>query len=462
MSYFRTCDIRGKYPDEIDEGLFHHFGWAIGTKLLGGSSILVASDIRLSSKSLKEALIDGLKAAGAIVFDAGRVPTPVVYYGKRKLGAVAAATVTASHNPPEDNGLKLLLGRYPATKGQLRSLGAESGPGAKPVSGGRIETINLAEAYLDYLAEYLGPRLSSVDYRPRISLVLDPGNGAWSLLAKEIMEMLALSAEFINAEPDGRFPNRSPDCAAPGNLWALARQVQQRGAAIGIAWDGDGDRLAICDDEGRILATDQLALLLLPEIMKGTNRQNILYDVKMSRKVRVAIECSGGIPVEQRSAHCYLERTMIDRDCLFGCEYSGHLFFRELLGADDGMYAALLLVDFLQRSHQPLSELVGRLPKLFVTPDLRFSGGPTDLALIRKRVEREFSPGSIRYLDGIKVESAEGWFLVRLSVSENKLSFRFEGESADSLESVITRMMDLLPEYSSQLEEAITRSRPVA
>jgi len=450
MGWYRTCDIRGTYPDEINEELCYHFGQAIALKLLATPSVIVGCDVRPSSLPLKEALVEGLTDAGAKVFDCGRTPTAVVFFGKRKLGTYAAV-VTASHNPPEDNGLKLQLGRYPATAAQLRSLKPTGSGSRHRVPGGSVEAVNLADLYIQEQHDVWGDRFLGAQGNGPLAFVLDPGNGAWTLLAHETMQRLGITARMIHAEPDGRFPNRSPDCAARGALKALCKEVRRSGASAGIAWDGDGDRVAICDETGRVLSTDQLVLLLLPEILKDTRRERVLYDVKMSKQIRLAIEAHDAVPVLERSAHCYLETRMISEDCLFGCECSGHFFFRQLDGGDDGMHAALVLVDFLRNHRHSLSQLLWQLPPLFITPDIRIRGDASHFVTIRKRVVESFSQARISYLDGVRVETDGGWFLIRPAVSESKLSFRFEGETSEKLTTLIEQVQRVLPEHSEAL-----------
>ena len=457
MDCYRTCDIRGKYPEDVNEDLFFHFGRAIALKFLAGREILIGSDLRVSSPALKQALAAGLVEGGATVFDAGQAPTPVHYFGKRKLGAYAVAIVTASHNPPEDNGLKLALGRFPASATQLRAL--QPSPESLPSSQvrGRIEPVDLSSAYTDFLVDTWKDRLRSA--RSPGHLVLDPGNGAWALLIHEIIQRLDLPATVIHAQPDGSFPERSPDCAAPGNLVALGAEVQRMSASAGLAWDGDGDRLAVCDDAGRHLMTDHLVLLLLPSLLRNSHREQILFDAKMSTKIRVTIESLGGIPVEERSAHCYLETRMIKDDCLFGCEYSGHFFYRALSGGDDGMYAALSVIDFLARGGKPLTAHRESLPPLHISPDLRISGDGVDFEGVRDALRTAFKDANIKEFDGVRVEVPGAWFLVRPSVSENKVSFRFEGDSRDNLNSMMNHVLELLPQCRSPLARQIARWR---
>ncbi|MEW5979587.1 MAG: phosphomannomutase/phosphoglucomutase [Acidobacteriota bacterium] len=460
MDSFRSCDIRGCFPDEIDDGLFYQVGRKIARKLLDGAAILVGCDVRPSSPVLTEALIAGLADEGARVFDAGRVPTPVIYFGRSRLPVGAAAIVTASHNPPSYNGLKLLLGRYPATPEQIQALKPSSPVANGQSRRGTVEQVDLSSAYVDDIVLRWRGRLQQLHTEPSFRLVVDPGNGAWTLLADPIFRELGLDVTIIHPEPDGRFPHRSPDCAAPGSLKALCRSVCHSGADLGLAWDGDGDRLAICDEAGRVLSSDQVAMLLIPDILKETTDQKVVYDVKMSEKVETAIKTAGGIPVLERSAHCAIEKTMIDQDCLFGCEYSGHFFFKELSGADDGMHAALLAAEFCMKTGKPLSDQLARLPRLFITPDIRLPGSAGELSAIECSIAQKMRVTRIDRLDGVKIYSQGGWLLVRPSVSENKLTFRLEGRTAQELQDMIDMLKGMLPDHDAAITNCLLAGSP--
>jgi phosphomannomutase len=461
MDCFRTCDIRGKYPEEINEGLYYHIGRRLAEKFLVEKTILIGSDLRLSSPALKLALTDGLTASGAKVYDAGTVPTPVLYFGKRKLGVYALAIVTASHSPPDCNGFKVLLGKFPATEAQLRQLKPDGATRAPRSSSHPAEAVDLAQAYLDFIVAAWKNRLRSAFLESSRNYLFDPGGGTWTLLVKEILQQLNIPGTVIHAEPDGRFLRRSPDCAAPESLQLLGDEVRRAGTAAGLAWDGDGDRLAVCDDKGRALFTDHLALLMLPGMLHGGHPEKVVFDVKMSKCIPAVIRELGAIPLVERSAHCFLETRMIRDDCVFGFEYSGHLFFRDLAGGDDGMYAALVAVDFLERHREHLSDLVEMLPKLHITPDLRIPRQEAEFATITSRVEEEFSSARISYFDGVKVELPRSWFIIRQSVSENMLSFRFEGDTAEDLEALLDRVKRLLPERKADLQRRLDQWQPV-
>lgn len=445
---FRECDVRGIYPSQFNEDLSYQIGRTLA--LLRGMTapVLLGCDQRRGSLSLKQAIAKGLVSAGADVCDLGLLPTPVLYFARRYLKAPVAVMVTASHNPPQYNGLKILTQDGPI---DMALLGSHLDRTAASRHAGRISYANLGPQYCAEVSQRWSGRFSGVGRVRDFLLFLDPGNGAWSEIAPQVFHGLGIQVEAIHNVPDGSFPGRPPDCAAPGNLSQLCSEVRRTGAAAGFAWDGDGDRLAVCDDRGTVLSSDRIALLLLPHILPQRKRERILVDVKMSNKVKAAIESLGAIPVVQRSAHCALERTMIAEDCLFGCEYSGHYFFRELGGADDGMHAAIEMTWLLWRTKERLSEMIMKLPHLFITSDIRIPGDRHSYLEWESRLMSEFPGGAIDRLDGLKINldgaiNMDGaWVLLRRSVSENKVSCRIEANSAQELHDLVSRVRRIVP-----------------
>ena len=448
MNSFRACDIRGIYPDEVNESLFAGIGAAIARRWARNTTVLLGRDCRTGSRSLQLALASGLQSGGAKPLDAGRIPTPVAYFGKRYLECPVACIVTASHNPAEYHGLKILLPHGPAQPDDIRWLAQESSGFCGPLSSD-CECVRIDDAYREFIAA----RWKHIDRENRpLRVVVDAGNGAWSGLASDYLAGLGIDCRAIHDSADGRFPSRPPDCADPRNLNALRRAVIENQADIGFAWDGDGDRLAVVDDLGQPVSSDQIALLLAPEILAGSIGEKVLLDVKMSRRIAGRIESLGALPVIEKSAHCALEHSMLSHDCIFGCEYSGHFFFRDLHGADDGLVAALRVLECVRGSRPPLSVQLASLPPLFITRDIRIPATLQDFATIDRRLSDAFAGQEIIRLDGLKISFERATVLVRASVSEDKLSMRFEGDSAADLTETIHLLLDLLPEWRCELE----------
>ena len=318
-----------------------------------------------------------------------------------------------------------------------------------------IEAIDLRADYLCWLERRWRLLFKG---EPCIKVVVDPGNGSWSGLATELFTRLGFECISIHDEPDGRFPNRSPDSSVAGNLHGLSSTVRQENAAVGFAWDGDGDRLAVCDDTGTVLSSEQVALLLLPVLLSDSSGEKILIDVKVSRMVKQTIEALKAVPIVERSAHCLLERAMIGQNCLFGCEYSGHYFFRELGGTDDGLFAALVVAAVVLSADEPLSRRIRRLPRMSITLDVRFPGAAAELSEIVDCLRREFPGYRFDDLDGCKLDTGHGWFLARCSVSERKISCRFEADTDANLERLIWEVTGRLPPTPrAELEASLMR-----
>ena len=423
MSVYKACDIRGVYPDELDERLYTRLGQAMGTLLherAEAPRVLVAGDVRPSTPALRGSLIEGLVATGCRVGDLGTLPTPVAYYAARRRQPDGLAIVTASHNPPQFNGLKLTLGPMPVTTDDMARLEQTVASGHFATGApGSVERLAVEEEYVDALI---------ADARPgqRLRLVLDCGNGTSSRLAPRVLRSLGYDAVELYCTPDGTFPNRSPNPSVPENLGALCQAVRRSGAAFGIALDGDGDRLAVVDDAGRPLNGDQAIILLARHVLgPGASGRKAVCDLKCSRAVLEAIEACGALPLLERSGHAFIKTRMIDEHADFGGELSGHFFYRELDGGDDALYSALRLAELANATAQPVSALVDAMPRYAVTPDLRIPY-PADDGPERIEQLAAAAQGTVLRLDGARVAYPDGWGLARCSVTEPLLTFRFE------------------------------------
>ena len=421
MSIFKACDIRGIYPDELDEELFAGLGRAMGTLLRESAPApraIVGGDVRLSTPALRAALIQGLTGTGCRVADLGTVPTPLVYFAARQRHPDGLAIVTASHNPPDHNGLKLCLGPRPITPQDIARV--EQTARSKLFTSGRgsVEPLDVHDDYVAFLCADAEPGQG-------IRLVLDCGNGTASELAPRVLRRVGYDVVELFCTPDGSFPNRSPNPAVPENLAALRHAVRSSGAAIGLALDGDGDRLAIVDDAGRSLTGDEAIILLAQQALGGqSDGEGVVCDIKCSRAVLDAIEARGATPLLERSGHAFIKARMIDADARFGGELSGHFFYRELDGGDDALYSALRVGELARRG-EPLAQLVDEMAHYAITPDIRVpytaGDGPERLDEIAAAAD-----GDVLRLDGVRVAYPDGWGLARCSVTEPLLTFRFE------------------------------------
>jgi phosphomannomutase len=448
---WKACDIRGIYPDEISEDLFWRLGGSVGSSLPAASRVLIAGDFRISTPSLKAALADGLVESGAHVVDSGQVPTPVAYFAHQHEKTSAVLIVTASHNPPEYNGLKLMTGHLPPTPEELSRLRKSIEAGFRRKGNGKLEDINPVTAYKDWVLK----RWGHVVRPSNKAIVLDAGSGAWSELGPSLFAALGFRVYRLFCAIDGAFPNRSPDCARLGNLTALRNQVAQTGALLGIAWDGDGDRVAFVDDAGSIVTTDEVSALMIRDLVPRELSAKVIYDIKLSDVVPQAIIDRGGRPIMQRSGHAFIKRSMIEERALFGCEASGHYFFRELNGGDDGLFAALYMTDLVHQHGRPLTDLRRTLAPFFITPDLRIPLGHLTFAEIVERLWSRLPLARVTTIDGVRWETERGHILARSSVTEPVVTLRLEGRTSDSLKELIELCIRALPEAAGQISRQI-------
>ncbi len=444
MSAWKACDLRGVFPRDVSAELFGRIGRALATQLAEGARVLVAGDFRLSTPELKSALIAGLAASGAHVLDAGQIPTPIAYFAHRRLATDAVCIVTASHNPPDHNGLKLMVDHFPPSPGELENLREASERGEFRGALGVVETVDLVASYRAWICE----RWAAI--QPGMHVVLDAGNGAASEIGPALFDNLGFRVERLFCEIDGRFPNRAPDSAVAANLTALCAKVRETGARLGIAWDGDGDRVAFADESGNLVSADEMAVLLVRYLLPAAPGRGVVYDLKLSDVVRREAERAGAVPCMEHSGHAFIKSRMIRERAVFGCEASGHYFFDELDGGDDGIFGALLVADMVAR-RGALGELRRTVPPFFLTPDIRLRGGELSFAEVSARLRA--LPGIIAEvtIDGLRVETGDGFVLVRESVTETALTLRMEGRDAVALARLRAACRAALSEFPAYL-----------
>jgi len=491
MSIFKACDIRGAYPAELDETLYARLGRAIRSLLreqADAPHVLAAGDVRPSTPALKAALIEGLADTGCRVSDLGIVPTPVAYFAARRLRPDALAIVTASHNPAGDNGLKLTLGPLPITEEQMARVEQTLASGRFVEGKGEVTKLAVEDDYVEWLCASAKP---GEDLR----LVLDCGNGTSSHLAPRVLRRLGYDVVELFCTPDGAFPNRSPNPSVPENLGALSHAVRRSGAALGVALDGDGDRLALVDDLGRPLTGDQAILLLAQHILgpvrsaafrpsppapgvrsaafrpypgaaeekiraEARTPSKVVLDLKCSRAVLDAVAACGGVPILERSGHTFIKTRMITDDAAFGGELSGHFFYRELDGGDDGLYSILRAAELARESSRPISAIVDAMPRYAITPDIRIpytaGDGPRRLDDIAAA-----ATGDVTRLDGVRIAYPDGWGLARCSVTEPLLTFRFEAFTG-SPHGIAERFLAPAPDLLRAVRERLALMPPAA
>jgi phosphomannomutase len=457
-SCWKAADLRGVYPDEVSPELFQNIGAAIGTMLEVGARVMVAGDYRLSTLMLKNALAHGLIATGVDVLDAGQIPTPVAYYAATTYKPDALLIVTASHNPPQHNGLKLLLGGRPPLPEQIAHIRNLSSSERFRTGDGSLQSIAPLAAYEQFITE----RWQHLNPAALPQLVLDAGNGVWSESAPRVFSALNFCIHRISCVIDGSFPDRPSDCSRPANLTRLCKQVAAQPNSLGIAWDGDGDRVAFIDETGQFISADQLSMLLTRELL-ATNSHNesedqqIVIDLKLASVVQQEILRLGGSPLLEHTGHAFMRSRMLAVGALLGLDACGHYFFKELQGADDGLFAALLVLQIIQRAQMPLSEIVKCLPTIYSTPEIRIPLYLLDFKLAEEQLLTFFSDAPVDRLDGVRISLPQGIILLRKSGTESVLSLRIEGKTQVEREMLLASCMNLFPAVQaciqSQLQE---------
>jgi phosphomannomutase/phosphoglucomutase len=444
MSIFKACDVRGRYGQDLTPEIAERFGLAVGSAL-GGSSVVVGGDLRPSTPLLKDALNRGLLLTGCHVLDAGILPTPAFHFAKDRLGVEGGVMITGSHNPPGDNGFKLTLGPWPITEAELATIEERMTQGEFTVGKGSYDQVDVMPDYRSFIIGKF-PRSEG-----QLRVVVDAGNGSYSRIAPEVLGSLGCEVVELFCEPDGRFPNRSPNPAVAANLGALRETVIRTSANLGVAYDGDGDRAVFADERGRVVESDCSIVLLARYLLAGKPGGEVIYDIKCSSIVPEGIRAAGGMPVIEKSGHAFIKMALLKRHALLGGEISGHFFFGEL-GGDDGLYATLMMLQIVAESGGSLAALVDGVPRYPITPDMRLPCAPEEAQAIVSELTSVFAtePGcEVSRLDGVRIAWSDGWALVRASVTEPLITLRFEAHTearlAEIRAAVVARSPKLQP-----------------
>jgi phosphomannomutase/phosphoglucomutase len=388
---------------------------------------------------LHKALVDGLLASGADVVDIGVVPTPLAYWSQHKLDVVGGIQITGSHNPPEYNGFKLGLETNSIYGGDIQRIFDLAVEGKFPRGKGKLRSEQVIAGYVDDIAARVGT------LPPQMKVVLDCGNGAGALVAPKLFAKLGIKPRCLFCESDGTFPNHHPDPTVPKNLEQLIAAVKTDGADIGIAFDGDADRIGVVDGAGQIIWGDYLLIIYARDALARTGKgQSIIFDVKASQALPEAVTRAGGVPVMWKTGHSLIEKKIHDTHAPVGGEMSGHMFFSEgFYGFDDALYGAARLLRIIAQSGKSVSELLADVPRFVSTPEIRVDC-PDDLKFgIVDEATRYFSGKyEVITVDGVRVLFGDGWGLIRASNTQPVIVMRFEARSEDRLAAIQTEMED--------------------
>lgn len=447
---FRGYDIRGVYPTEIDEDTAYTIGLGFGSHIreMGKTTCVVGHDNRLSSPSLYDALIKGILSTGIDVIALGLCTTPMYYYACIHLRVYSGVMVTASHNPKDDNGFKFAFDESGNCKGQEIQDFLAYILQNKFLSGeGKLSTYNIEPDYVSLFKENLhfGSR--------RVKVVIDPGNGTTSIIAKKLFELFPIDLVVINGESDGHFPNHHPDPCVEDNLEQLKHAVLEHHADVGLGFDGDGDRLGVVTNSAKFLPTDYYMILIIRDIISKVEKKEFLYDVKCSKALSDEIERLGGKGVCYRTGNSYTKAAVRDMDLPFGGELSGHVYFRDRwLGFDSGIYAGLRLVEILSHTDKSVDELALGIPVYYSTPEIKFATSDDIKFGIVSKIGDYAKEQGYQYLDidGIKVLFDDGWALVRASNTGPNITARFEANTKERLKALENEFVGVLNQYRSE------------
>ncbi len=441
-SIFKAYDIRGIVPSTLDENVALALGKAFGTAALaqGEKTVAVGRDGRLSGPSLSAALIAGLVAAGVEVIDVGAVTTPMLYFAASTL-ANSGIQVTGSHNPKDYNGFKMVMAGKAIYGDEIQALRRTMDDESWTLrDGGSARTVDILD---DYVQRIVG----DIKLARPIKVVVDSGNGIAGASAPAIFRAIGCDVTELFSEVDGNFPNHHPDPSKPENLRDLIAKLQETGAELGLAFDGDGDRLGIVTQDGQNVFPDRQIMLFAQDVLSRVPGGKIVFDVKCSQRLAPAIEAAGGEALMFKTGHSLIKAKMRETDSPLGGEMSGHIFFKERwYGFDDGTYAGCRLLEIVSR-HPDASAVLNGLPSSFSTPELNVTcaeGEPH--VLVQRLVEQaKFdAPAKVSTIDGLRVDWPDGFGLIRASNTTPVLVLRFEGHTEEALHRIEERMVALL------------------
>ena len=432
---FRAYDIRGRVDDEIDEKFAQFLGRVLGSQTIhaGEESLIVAGDARPSTPALKSALIKGILSAGCDVIDIGLVPTPVLNFALHQHDKVQSGVmVTASHNTAGDNGFKIFARHHALTSERIAAL-RDAMAGRQWVTGqGALHEAGVTDIYLQTIGKDILPPEG-------LKVVVEGLHGITGELAPALLKLLGCDVIELNCSPDGAFDGRGPDPTLAANLEELIQTVELQGADLGLAFDGDGDRLVAVSGSGRIVWPDELLMIFVKDVLIRTPGSDVIFDVKSTRRLQGLITSYGGRPVMWKTGHSHMHNKMLESGAPVGGEFSGHLFFNDRwFGFDDALYAAARLLEIIGLREQSLDEIVASFPESVATEEIKVAMDEEqkDRFVERLASEGDFGDGAVITTDGLRVEYAEGWGLVRASNTSPALTLRFEAESRGEVERI--------------------------
>ena len=447
---FREYDVRGNVEEDFPEHVVKKLGKAFGTyvKRAGGKEIAISGDIRLSTPELINFFKKGVLDTGVDIINLGILPTPVNYFSMFHLDLAASVQVTGSHNPPEFNGFKMSLNKKPFYGQDIQSL-------YKLMEHMDFEKGKGTEARYNILSEYNHMIEQKIKIERPMKVIMDCGNAAGCINAPSVFNGLGIQTKELFCDPDGTFPNHHPDPTVVKNLSTLIFEMKTGEYDVGLAFDGDADRVGVVDDKGEIIWADQLMSIFLPEIIK--DNEKILFDVKCSQSLIDMIKHYGGKPIMYKTGHSVIKNKMKELDCKFGGEMSGHIFFADdYYGYDDALYVAARLVQLLSRSNKKLSQLKSIIPTYYSTPELRLEAenDQKKFEISEKAVEYFTKNYDCITIDGVRIQFEDGWGLVRSSNTQPVIVCRFEAKTIERRDEIKKIIIDKINEFGDLKPES--------
>ena len=426
-SIFREYDIRGEYPNQINEEVVRKIGNAIAGKCinLDIKEICVGRDGRNSGKSLLEAMIRGLSESGIEVIDIDLATSPLLYYAAKKNKYKSGIMITGSHNPKNHNGIKLVIDDKPVSGNEILDLLNKDQKFSESV--GSIKSLNVKDSYIEEVSQ-------SLKINKKLKIVIDCGNGAAGFIAPDLYKNLGCEVIELYSEVDGNFPNHHPDPGKVENLKDLIQAVKTHGADLGLAFDGDGDRVGMVTNNGEIVFPDKILMMLSKDVLHS-QKGSIIFDVKCSNALSQIIKENGGSPIMSPTGHFHIKNGIKKHNPLLAGEMSGHIFFNDKwYGFDDGHYSGARIIEMLSKNEKSIAEICNELPMLFSTPELNINvTDDNKFKIIKEFADNCRLEGEKNTIDGLRLDFEDGWGLIRASNTTPKLVLRFEGRSEEIL-----------------------------
>jgi len=443
---FREYDIRGVVDKDFDQEFAYHLGKAFARLIIdrGGKIISTGRDCRLSSPKLSQALIEGIKDSGLEVINLGITTTPMLYFSLFHLDTDGGIQISGSHNPPDQNGFKICVGKETIWGEKIQKLREIIEKQDYPTGAGTVRDYDLHTPYIDYIA-------NDIKLARPLKVVVDAGNGTAGPVAPRLLKKLGCEVIELYCEMDGNFPNHHPDPTIPENVKDLRETVIKEKAEVGFGYDGDADRIGVIDDRGEIIWGDVLMILLSRALLQEVPGATIIGEVKCSHRMFNDIKAKGGEPIMWKAGHSLIKAKMKETGALLGGEMSGHIFYKHRwFGFDDAIYTSARILEILSRTNQPLSQLLADVPPAYNTPEIRIPSSDEKKFEIVEKIKKHFQEQGQKVIDvdGMRLVFNDGWALVRASNTQPMLVMRFEADTPERLKQIQEMVEKVVNQYN--------------